>query len=53
MGENRAETVPAGESEYAKLREEIRAGFARIDRFLLTIILGVVFLVIEKILGFF
>ena len=48
------------ETEYAKLREEIkalrdetRAGFARFDRFFLALLLGLVFLVIEKIVGFF
>ena len=38
---------------FAEQREETRAGFARIDRFFLAFLLGLVFLVIEKILGFF
>ena len=53
-------TRAENETEYAKLREEMRAGFARIDlrldradRFFLAFLLGLVFLVIEKILGFF
>ena len=53
-------TRAENETEYAKLREEIkalrdetRAGFARFDRFFLALLLGLVFLVIEKIVGFF
>ena len=60
-------TRAENETEYAKLRDEIkalrednkalreemRAGFARIDRFFLAFLLGLVFLVIEKIVGFF
>ena len=60
-------TRAENETEYAKLREEIKTHreetrdgfarfdrkFARFDRFFLALLLGLVFLVIEKIVGFF